>query len=84
MTVSAEQPDNTTTISDGMSIGALREAIIEATELGGAWGGNMHESKPVMLRVNGQTFPLTTVSASFLSGRFVLVLDGAIGPERTV
>lgn len=60
-----------------LSVGALREALIDVMELGGAWGGNMHESKEVLLRTpDGSLLPLVSVSAAFVEGRFVLVLDG--------
>lgn len=58
------------------SIGELREAIIQATELDGVFGQSIHESKEVLLRVNGQTYPLDEVSVGFdaESGRFVMYL----------
>jgi hypothetical protein len=60
----------------GMSIGALREALTAFTDLNGAWGQNMHESKPVYLRVHGHVFRLTQVAASFHEGSFAIMLDG--------
>lgn len=60
----------------GLSIGALREALVSVMDLGGAWGQNLGESKEVLLRVHGLTFPLRQVAASFHEGRFVLMLDG--------
>ena len=46
-----------------------------ATELEGSWGANMHESKPVLLRVGGRTYPLEGVSSAFIDGQFCMVLD---------
>jgi hypothetical protein len=59
-----------------MSIGALREALTTFTDLGGAWGSNLRESKEVLLRVHGHVFSLKRVAASFHEGRFVVMLDG--------
>ena len=64
-------------MADGISIGELREALVSATDLGGAFGGNLHESAGILLRDgDGVTRPLAAVSAAFIGGAFVLVLDG--------
>lgn len=62
----------------GMSIGALREAIINATEFEGVFGQNVHESKDVLLRVGEKCYPLTEVSVGFYAptGRIVMYLTG--------
>jgi hypothetical protein len=64
-------------MADGaaISIGELREALVSAMDLGGAWGQDMHESKKALLRIDGETYPLTRVSAAFTGGSFVVVLD---------
>lgn len=61
-----------------MSIGALKEGIINATELEGVFGQNVHESKDVVLRIDGKYYPLSQVSIGFLShtGQFAMFLDG--------
>lgn len=60
---------------NGLSIGALREALIEVMDLGGAWGQNMHESKPAVIQIGDSYWHLGTVKSSFQGGRFVLILE---------
>jgi hypothetical protein len=67
---------------DVLSIGELREALISAMDLGGAWGRNLGESKKVLLRVDGRMYPLASVSAAFTGGGFALVLDGGPAPGK--
>lgn len=62
--------------SDGLSIGGLREGLTYFTDLGGMLGGNLHESRKVLLRVHDHMFTLTQVAATFYQGRFVIILDG--------
>lgn len=73
-------------MSNAMSVGALREAIINACDLEGAFGQNLHESKGVMLRVRPTTdpvddlvFPLQQVSVGFdaRTGSVVMYLSAA-------
>lgn len=59
-----------------MDIGELREALLTFTDLKGAWGASMHESKEVLLRADGRVFRLARVAASFYEGSFVIMLDG--------
>jgi len=59
-----------------MSIAFLRESLVTFTDLNGAWGSNLHESREVLLRVHGHVFTLKQVAASFYEGRFVVMLDG--------
>lgn len=65
-----------------LSVGELREAIITACDLGGAYGENLSETKSVYLRVDNNYFPLHRVAVSFHEGRFILLLDG-VGDENT-
>lgn len=65
----------------GLSVGALREALIEVTELEGAFGRNLHESKDVLLRVGDSYLPLGQVSVAFVGGSFCLILQGG-GRDR--
>lgn len=60
----------------GLSVGALREAIINATELNGAYGKNLHESRAVILRVGGTYYSLAEVAVGFIDGSFCLILQG--------
>ena len=57
-----------------LSAGALREALVDAMDLGGAWGENLHESKQFLLSVDGRYYPLAQASVAFVAGRFALVL----------
>lgn len=59
-----------------LSIGELREGIVNATELNGVFGHNVHESKKVLIRVGENTYPLSEVSVGFdgESGMFVMYL----------
>lgn len=59
----------------GMSVGALRECLINAMDLGGVFGSNLHESKEVLLSVDDQFWPLRKASVRFHEGRLVLVLS---------
>jgi hypothetical protein len=61
--------------ADGLSVGALREALADVTEHGGAWGQNMHESKDVLIQVGEKFWRLGRVKASFRDGRFVLIVE---------
>jgi hypothetical protein len=67
-----------------MSIGALREAIVNATELGGVFGQNVHESKDVLLRVGDKSYPLSEVAVGFHAptGRFVMYLTAEEAKEE--
>jgi len=68
-------------MNQALSVGALREAIINATELEGAFGQNLHESKDVLVRDrDGGYFPLEQVSVGFVNGAFVMILQS--GEER--
>lgn len=62
--------------SGGYSVGALKEAIVHFTELGGVLGANLSESKQVFLRVHGHEFRLSRVGVSVHEGVFVLILNG--------
>jgi hypothetical protein len=62
-------------VSDCMSIGALREALIDFMDLGGAWGRNLGESKDALIQVGDNFYPLWRVKASFHEGSFVVVLE---------
>lgn len=75
--MSNERPVEATPAPPAMSIGALREAIINATELEGVFGQNIHESKDVLVRVGDQTYPLAEVSVGFdaSTGSFVMYLS---------
>lgn len=65
-----------------MNIGELRERLIAVMDLEGAFGQNMHESKEVVLRVNGEVYPVEEVVVTMRNGSFVLGLDSAEGqPE---
>lgn len=68
-----------------LSISALRKAIINACELGGVFGQNINASKEVLLRVDGESYPLGEVSVGFYAGtgQFVMYLD-AKGDKETV
>lgn len=59
-----------------LSIGALREAIIEAMDLGGAWGSNMHESKEVLVRLDGKCYRAAGASTGVHPGALRLRADG--------
>jgi hypothetical protein len=65
-----EQPPS----GEGLCVGALREALIDAMDLGGAWGANLHESKDVVIQAGDQFWSLGQVAVSFRAGRSVLVL----------
>lgn len=58
-----------------MSVAALCQGIAYATEGGGVWGVALHDSKEVLLQVDGRNFPLTRAKVSFVDGRFCLVLE---------
>lgn len=76
MAVFRQQAARAEDVADGTSIGELREALTFFTDLGGAWGANMHESKQVLLRVEGRhVYRLAHVEASFHEGRIVIMLD---------
>jgi hypothetical protein len=62
-------------MADRLSVGELRERIVYATELGGAFGENLHESEDVLVQVGDEFWRLSVVKVSFRSGRFVLVLE---------
>jgi len=57
-----------------MDIGALREGLVTAMDRGGAWGRDLHESKPVLIDVGGQMYELDQAAVTFAGGRFALVL----------
>lgn len=59
-----------------LSVGALKEALHAVTELGGAYGRNLSETKSVWIRVHGHMFHLAAVAVISHEGRFILVLDG--------
>lgn len=59
----------------GLTVGELREAIIYACDLNGAYGQNLSENKAVLLYVNGEYLPLSKVAVSFHNGKFALVLQ---------
>lgn len=58
-----------------LTVGELREAIIYACDLGGAYGQNLSETKEVLIRIENACHPLSQVSVTFHEGRFVLMLD---------
>lgn len=60
---------------DGTSIGELREAIVEAMDLNGAFGVNLHESKDVLLRAGDVYRHLRQISVGFVNGRLVFILE---------
>jgi hypothetical protein len=62
-------------MADRLSVGELRERIVYATELGGAFGENLHESKDVLVQVGDEFWQLSFVKVAFRGGRFVLVLE---------
>lgn len=64
-----------------MDVAALRESIRIATEEGGAFGKNLHETKDVVLDIDGVQRGLESVSVSFVDGAFVLKLTGAASAE---
>jgi hypothetical protein len=67
-------------MSDGLTVGELREAIIAACDLGGAYGQNLSETKQVLIRTAEDTYlPLSRVCVKFHAGRFALVLDAVGG-----
>jgi hypothetical protein len=66
----AEQPPP----GEGLSAGALREALISAMDLGGACGANLHESKDVVIQAGDQFWSLAQVAVSFRGGRLILLL----------
>ena len=61
----------------GLTVGELREALISAMDLGGAYGRDLPEAKAVLLQVGDQVWPLATVKVSVRDGSFVLVLEAA-------
>lgn len=61
-----------------MDVGALKEAIIDATELNGVYGKNLSMTKEVLLRIGDypeKTYPLARVKISVIEGSFVMVLE---------
>lgn len=72
-TSSAEQPPP----GEGLSAGALREALISAMDLGGAYGQNLSASKDVVIQAGEQFWSLAQVAVGFRAGRFVLVLKAS-------
>lgn len=65
-----------------MTAGTLREGLVSAMDLGGAFGANLHESKEVLVRVGdveGKHHYLTVehVAVAFVGGRFVFVVQAA-------
>jgi hypothetical protein len=73
----AEQPPP----GEGLSTGALREALISAMDLGGAYGANLSGTKDVVIQVGEQFWSLGQVAVSFRAGRFVLLLKAHTTPE---
>ena len=62
---------------EALTVGELREAITRACDLGGSYGQNLSETKPVLVRVKqGEPclLPLASVAVQFDAGRFALVL----------
>jgi hypothetical protein len=58
-----------------LNIEQLSDAIRVATEEGGAYGKDLHPSKPVILQVGDRRYRLGRVSAAFLeTGVFGLIL----------
>lgn len=57
------------------SIGEVKEKIIEATELDGAFGQNMHESKEVVIRTPEGIYSIDEVLVTAIAGKFVMMLD---------
>jgi hypothetical protein len=58
------------------SVEELKEAIITACDLGGAYGKNLSETKEVLVRVTDNTYlPVNHICVSFYAGKFVFVLD---------
>jgi transcriptional regulator with XRE-family HTH domain len=65
-----------------MQLGELREALVRIMDLEGCHGANMHESKDVLVHVDGAYLRLANVQPAFHNGRFALVLvAGAHDPE---
>lgn len=58
-----------------MNVQRLKDAITQATELGGAYGHDLHPSKEVVVRVSGMVIPVQRVSVAFHEDSFVLVID---------
>ena len=65
-----------------MDVGTLRERIVDAMDLGGVLGSNLHESKEVLLEADDHLHPLNKVAVRFYEGRFVLVLSTANCEDR--
>lgn len=66
-----------------MTVGVLREALISAMDLGGAYGRNLGESKPAVVEVAGWMLNLDQVAVDFRNGFFVLALKaGAQWPPE--
>ncbi len=65
-----------------MNLGELREALVHVMDLEGYHGVNLHESKDVLVHVDGAYLRLASVQPAFHNGRFALVLlAGAHDPE---
>jgi hypothetical protein len=58
-----------------LSVGELREALIDAMDLGGVLGANLHESKKAVIQVKDDFWYVAVVKTCFRNGRFVLVLE---------
>jgi hypothetical protein len=58
----------------GQSIGALREALISAMDLGGVAGNNLHESREALIEADGDYWRIDRFVVEFRNGRFVFVL----------
>lgn len=56
------------------SVGELRKALAEAMDHGGAFGKNLHESKDVVLNIDGTERHVSQLAVSFVDGAFVFVL----------
>lgn len=57
-----------------LNIGQLREATISTTDLDGAYGQSISETKQVLVRVGETYLPLAQVSVGVVAGRFALIL----------
>jgi hypothetical protein len=73
-------PDNTAARcfscgAEPLTVGVLRESLVAAMDLGGAYGQNLGESKGVLLQVGDDYWPLERVKVSVRHGLFVLVLE---------
>jgi hypothetical protein len=60
--------------NEALSVGALRNVLVDALDHGGVLGENLHESKDVLLRVDGAYYPLARIGVAFVDGRIALVL----------